>query len=594
MRLIEKVEINYFRSLYKGQLDNAGDLNILFGRNDSGKSNFLRALNLFFNYETDLEREPDFDIDLSDTRKIEAQRGASRQFFSVRVHFKVPLNYRKSLGRTVWVKRQWNRSGEVTDTYPRDLTKGSKIQLTKFLSTVDYTYIPAIKDAETFSRLVRRMYDAAAESRALEIATGNFIESIRAATHGLSESLGATLGTVTQLAAPNDMGDLFKSLDFSHGDDNHSLLLQKGDGIKARHIPELLRYINENEKSVRSFIWGFEEPENSLDLGAAVAEASRFVDFSQRNDTQIFITSHSPAFYLAGSEGDASLTRRWFVSKQGLIDGTVVPPQSIRAIDTVDLAESVMGDASLHELPYVIRKLATLQADKSSLMREAQELRNQLEAINSPCLFVEGESEVTALTPSIRNLAPHAKVRKLRGTPSTTSELLKKIFVDGGSLSKNKTVFLFDFDGAGRAAFANLVGNQNYSVPAAVTDCITAFCVPPTEEFLSFLQRFHISEQNCFFPLEFLYEGDDAASLLWSLMNAQQRAESQARIREEYHTGLPQLVSHELRTAAPGTKDWLWSRGVPNNLKTEYFKQCERMNIASSVPNLVGVITQHL
>ncbi|WP_214019191.1 hypothetical protein, partial [Escherichia coli] len=115
---------------------------------------------------------------------------------------------------------------------------GQKIQITKFLGTIDYTYVPAIKDVETFSRLVRRMYDAAAESKALEAATGQFINSIRSATDELSSSLALTLGAPASLAAPNDMGDLFKSLDFSHGDDNHSLLLQKGDGIKARHIPE--------------------------------------------------------------------------------------------------------------------------------------------------------------------------------------------------------------------------------------------------------------------------------------------------------------------------------------------------------------------
>lgn len=459
MILIEKVEISYFRSLYKAHLENSGDLNILFGRNDSGKSNFLRALNLFFNDETDLERDPDFDIDLSDIRREEAQRGSSRQFFSVRIHFIVPSNYTRSLGEKVWVKKQWNRDGDVTYIYPNGLTKGAKIQLTKFLSSIDYTYIPAIKDASTFSRLVRRMYDAAAESRALVNATDIFIDSIRSATNELSRSLAATLGTVTKLAAPNDMGDLFKSLDFSHGDDNHSLLLQKGDGIKARHIPELLRYINDNERSVKSFIWGFEEPENSLDLGAAVAEATRFVSFAKRQDTQIFITSHSPAFYLAGSETTNPTTRRVFVSKQGTIDGEVFPRQALRPIDTVDVAESVMGDASLHELPYVIKRLAALQNDKASLEAEAKSLKTQLDAVRKPCLFVEGESEVSYLSPHLKVFAPDAVIRKLKGTPSTTSELLKKVFIDGGSLAENNTVFLFDFDDSGRTAFSNITGS---------------------------------------------------------------------------------------------------------------------------------------
>lgn len=47
MRLIDKVEIAYFRSMYKDGLSDCAETNIVFGRNDSGKSNILRALNLF-------------------------------------------------------------------------------------------------------------------------------------------------------------------------------------------------------------------------------------------------------------------------------------------------------------------------------------------------------------------------------------------------------------------------------------------------------------------------------------------------------------------------------------------------------------------
>lgn len=47
VKLIKEVEVAYFRSIYKEQVSNCSNTNILFGRNDSGKSNFLRAINLF-------------------------------------------------------------------------------------------------------------------------------------------------------------------------------------------------------------------------------------------------------------------------------------------------------------------------------------------------------------------------------------------------------------------------------------------------------------------------------------------------------------------------------------------------------------------
>jgi hypothetical protein len=81
-------------------------MNLIFGRNDSGKSNVIRALNLFFNGEIEPGRELDFGIDFSDIRREEARSVKGRQFISIRVDFGVPSNYRKSLGSSVSVKRQ--------------------------------------------------------------------------------------------------------------------------------------------------------------------------------------------------------------------------------------------------------------------------------------------------------------------------------------------------------------------------------------------------------------------------------------------------------------------------------------------------------
>jgi predicted ATP-dependent endonuclease of OLD family len=57
MQIINKVEINYFRSIYSSTVNKCNDMNLLVGGNDSGKSNILKALNLFFNNKTDFENE---------------------------------------------------------------------------------------------------------------------------------------------------------------------------------------------------------------------------------------------------------------------------------------------------------------------------------------------------------------------------------------------------------------------------------------------------------------------------------------------------------------------------------------------------------
>lgn len=48
MHLISTIEVEGFRSIRKGKVDDLGDFTALAGLNNSGKSNLLRALNAFF------------------------------------------------------------------------------------------------------------------------------------------------------------------------------------------------------------------------------------------------------------------------------------------------------------------------------------------------------------------------------------------------------------------------------------------------------------------------------------------------------------------------------------------------------------------
>ncbi len=60
MKNIARIEIQYFRSIYWANITDLSDLNIFTGKNDVGKSNVLRALNLFFNNSIIDETKFDF------------------------------------------------------------------------------------------------------------------------------------------------------------------------------------------------------------------------------------------------------------------------------------------------------------------------------------------------------------------------------------------------------------------------------------------------------------------------------------------------------------------------------------------------------
>lgn len=53
---IKKIHIKRYKSLFDIELDDIGDLTTFIGKNSSGKSNILEAIDLFFsNFEPQLE-----------------------------------------------------------------------------------------------------------------------------------------------------------------------------------------------------------------------------------------------------------------------------------------------------------------------------------------------------------------------------------------------------------------------------------------------------------------------------------------------------------------------------------------------------------
>jgi AAA15 family ATPase/GTPase len=91
MKLIEKIEISYFRSFSKTEaVDQCSDLNILSGRNDSGKSNVLRALNLFFTEnKVDFYNYLNFKKDFSKYREkvVTSDQIKGKKVFKIRILF---------------------------------------------------------------------------------------------------------------------------------------------------------------------------------------------------------------------------------------------------------------------------------------------------------------------------------------------------------------------------------------------------------------------------------------------------------------------------------------------------------------------------
>lgn len=362
MKIIEKIEIKNFRSFgnrkqSKTQITKIEDMNIFSGANDSGKSNILRALNLFFNKRTNLNDFLNIKNDLFKREKPD-EDDIKQELITIKVTFLNEKNKSKNeknkdyirLPERFWVSRKWLKTSEFStyqeddgvqiafkaekkenwkDFYdsggktPKQNVKASLArQLSDFLAAIQFHYVPAIKDKSYFSHLYGELQQTLLkdESSSVNKNKSSFESAIQSTTENLMEDFKKVVNNeklnMSAVFELPDLIDLFKTLNVQTGNVN---LLYRGDGIQAKLIPEILNFIAIKEQKIRPskiikgekpkkyFIWGFEEPENSYEYRNAQLLAERFKNVFSLN-AQIFITTHS--FNFLSVEADNVATYR--------------------------------------------------------------------------------------------------------------------------------------------------------------------------------------------------------------------------------------------------------------------------------------------
>jgi predicted ATPase len=302
--MISKIRIRNFRSISDLTLDPA-DLSILIGKNDTGKSNILRALNLFFNDETDFRQTFDFSRDFSTQAKIGQGKAPEVR---IDLQFRIPGNYQSPEdARAVEWTRRWRANEVITDD-PIFVLKGNKKQeisgrskLWTYLNNIDYHYIPALKGKEYFSELLSDIYDVLSDVSEVDLlgASKSLQDQVEVILGDVAADLFEVLQSSSTPKLPQNLRSIFRLIQFeSEGID----LDRRGDGIRVRHVPSLMKFLCDL-KSMRSghyqtfHVWGFEEPENSVDFVSAFELREQILGIAQKQDFQIFMSTHSPIFF---------------------------------------------------------------------------------------------------------------------------------------------------------------------------------------------------------------------------------------------------------------------------------------------------------
>jgi hypothetical protein len=218
---------------------------------------------------------------------------------------------------------------------------------------------------------------------------GALTENLHQLTQTMFDSLPPEVAASTKIGAPNRMNQMFQTLDFetlSQGEQSpKSLTRQRGDGIKVRHIPELLKFISNGDK-YDFHIWGFEEPENSLDFAAAQSEATRFKTLAMSKEIQVFMTTHSPSFYLLDGEN----VQQFYIIKDSSGDSKVMQGRDIQNLDPLEAMEEGFY---LPAVAASLKDLAEFEARAKEAERNVERLKAELEQIARPVVLTEGRTD---------------------------------------------------------------------------------------------------------------------------------------------------------------------------------------------------------
>lgn len=470
MDLIRRIEIKYFRSIYNVVVKDVSSFVLFTGKNDVGKSNVLKALNLFFNNQVEMGKPFTFtgNFNLSRLEQVKKDSVKGKQFISITITFNRGNYYEKTLPSYFSITKKWYRNdvlpSEVKDDIERRMKQEgmtyaadrSKMSLSKFLHRINYFYVPAIKDEGIFAEMLVKLRatiynEKLANDKSLLPLLNSASKKVAMAANDLNKEFYDVTHIETKIIPPETVDELYKSLEIVTEREGEKISIHdRGDGIRVRYIPSILNYIAKNSKNAFC-IWGYEEPENSLEYNLAVRMAEDFVEYAK--NSQIIVTTHSPAFIGLG-ERDSVGVYRCFMENSNT---NVLDIVSAEGIDS--LAEE-LGYYKLQQAQY--KQYVEKIAENELLRKEKERLSSELRDVTIPVLMTEGKTDVAILTTAWEKLyskeCPFV-IKSCNAYPEDCKESAAGCSVLADTLrtwkydAKSLLIGLFDYDEEGIKSF---------------------------------------------------------------------------------------------------------------------------------------------
>jgi AAA15 family ATPase/GTPase len=309
---LSEFTIKNFRSISSIKLTiNDGNLITICGSNNVGKTNFLRALNLFFDPQIEnFSAEEDIPYHI-----VEGSRGQGYAIslkakiieIENNVTYTISQSFTEKKGKKEIILKGKKDDIDLTEKEIRDfLTKNfkfffveaSNVNIPKLVSEiVNDEILPLGLD----KRRGKNQKDSLAK-------LDEFIELSKQSVGKIENELTKIFQSLLKDVDSIDSNDwklqirfpeylflrdaISKIIEFTLFDTNERKLETKGSGIQRTILLSLIQYVNSRTK--KDIIWAIDEPEAFLQAGLQKSLYSKLI--SESNSSQIIITTHSHFF----------------------------------------------------------------------------------------------------------------------------------------------------------------------------------------------------------------------------------------------------------------------------------------------------------
>lgn len=327
VKLIQSVRVRGFRSIADATLEEIGNHVVVVGKNSSGKSNFLRALNLFFSGEP----SPGEPLDFARDHHYRPSRRQKKEI-TVEVSFRLPerFNYRKELdrlhqvGSQFTIKKTWSLDRLRAPTVEVELlsgdvsVEGGSDLARDFLSLITFRYVPnrtvpaqVLRDEsqQIAAAIFRKIKEG---DKATDVLKGlaKSAEQLLSPTADALQESGAPISK-PNVATAETLGQMLQMSGFQATGLNGATVRDEdwGAGHQAFFLLNLLRAIDTDYSRQfgwkQACIWAVEEPESGLhhDLQTRLARQLAVWTADATMRMQLFTTTHSAVVTMAGDSG---------------------------------------------------------------------------------------------------------------------------------------------------------------------------------------------------------------------------------------------------------------------------------------------------